>query len=51
MRACVLWKECMFGYAHSKKDLDKGDENFGRLYTGDIAKKDIDNFSTLLVEK
>ena len=44
-------KNVCLGYAHSKKDLDKGDENFGTLYTGDIAKKDIDNFFYIVGRK
>lgn len=34
---------CM-GYAEGKDDLQKGDENHGRLLTGDIAHKDADGF-------
>jgi acyl-coenzyme A synthetase/AMP-(fatty) acid ligase len=34
---------CM-GYAENKDDLMKGDENHGRLLTGDIAHKDADGF-------
>lgn len=32
------------GYAESKDDLIKGDENHGILHTGDIARKDKDGF-------
>lgn len=32
------------GYAESREDLDKGDENHGILHTGDIAKRDKDGF-------
>ena len=32
------------GYAECRGDLQKGDENMGVLYTGDIAKRDIDGF-------
>jgi long-chain acyl-CoA synthetase len=32
------------GYASSVADLEKGDENNGTLYTGDIARKDKDGF-------
>jgi len=32
------------GYAENKKDLTKGDENKGILYTGDLAKKDADGY-------
>lgn len=34
---------CM-GYAESPEDLAKGDENFGVLHTGDVARKDKDGF-------
>lgn len=37
-------KNVSMGYATSIKDLNKGDENKGILKTGDIAKKDSDNF-------
>lgn len=32
------------GYANNLNDLAKGDENFGKLYTGDIAYKDEDGY-------
>lgn len=32
------------GYANNINDLAKGDENFGKLYTGDIAYKDEDGY-------
>lgn len=32
------------GYAEVREDLIKGDENFGELHTGDIAKFDADGF-------
>lgn len=32
------------GYAEVREDLMKGDENFGELHTGDIAKFDADGF-------
>lgn len=32
------------GYAQDRKDLEKGDERFGRLETGDMAKRDEDGF-------
>lgn len=32
------------GYAESRADLQKGDENHGELHTGDIAKFDADGF-------
>jgi len=37
-------KNVSMGYATNVKDLNKGDENKGILKTGDIAKKDNDNF-------
>lgn len=32
------------GYSSSKKDLEKGDENNGKIFTGDLAYRDEDNF-------
>jgi acyl-coenzyme A synthetase/AMP-(fatty) acid ligase len=32
------------GYAESREDLLKGDDNNGVLYTGDIARRDIDGY-------
>lgn len=32
------------GYAENRKDLSKPDENCGKLYTGDMAKRDKDGF-------
>ena len=32
------------GYATNYLDLNKGDENRGKLFTGDLAKRDNDNF-------
>ena len=32
------------GYAEKRMDLRKGDENYGELHTGDIAKFDADGF-------
>ncbi len=32
------------GYSNSKKDLEKGDENNGKIFTGDLAYRDEDNF-------
>ncbi len=32
------------GYAESREDLNKGDENHGVLHTGDVARKDNDGF-------
>ena len=37
-------KNVSLGYARSLKDLKKGDENKERLFTGDLAYKDDDNF-------
>lgn len=37
-------KNVSMGYAESDHDLNKSDENNGVLYTGDLAKRDIDNF-------
>ncbi len=34
----------MLGYSEERNDLSKGDELKGKLYTGDIAYKDKDNF-------
>lgn len=34
----------MLGYAHSHRDLAKGDELFGKLHTGDIAAMDEDGY-------
>ena len=39
------------GYASSKMDLIKGDDNFGELLTGDLAKKDEDNFYFIVGRK
>lgn len=39
------------GYATSKKDLTKGDENFGKLITGDIVKRDEDGFLFIIGRK
>ena len=39
-----LGKNVSLGYAECKEDLIKGDENNGKLYTGDIAKRDADGF-------
>lgn len=32
------------GYANSREDLIKGDENFGIMHTGDLARRDADGF-------
>ena len=37
-------KNVSLGYADCKEDLIKGDENNGKLYTGDIARRDADGF-------
>tara|TARA_Y100000996_G_C22552871_1_gene654396 strand:+ start:293 stop:1675 length:1383 start_codon:yes stop_codon:yes gene_type:complete len=37
-------KNVSLGYCNSRKDLKKGDENKGRLFTGDLAYKDNDNY-------
>lgn len=39
-----LGKNVSLGYADCKDDLIKGDENNGKLYTGDIARRDADGF-------
>ena len=39
-----LGKNVSLGYADCKEDLIKGDENNGKLYTGDIARRDADGF-------
>ena len=41
-------KNVCLGYAENINDLSKGDENKGILKTGDIAKKDKDNFYYIL---
>jgi len=37
-------KNVSMGYAKSYLDLEKGDENQGKLFTGDLAKRDNENF-------
>ena len=37
-------KNVCLGYAEKAEDLLKGDENLGKLFTGDIAKKDQEGF-------
>ncbi len=37
-------KNVSLGYSNSKKDLKKGDENKGKIFTGDIAFKDENGF-------
>ena len=39
-----LGKNVCVGYADCKEDLIKGDENNGKLYTGDIARRDKDGY-------
>jgi acyl-CoA synthetase (AMP-forming)/AMP-acid ligase II len=39
------------GYAESAEDLAKGDENGGKLYTGDLAKKDSDGYYYIIGRK
>lgn len=39
------------GYALSVEDLSKGDENNGTLFTGDLAKRDKDNFYYIVGRK
>lgn len=39
------------GYAECGADLQKEDENQGILFTGDLAKRDIDNFYTIVGRK
>ena len=41
-------KNVCLGYAENIDDLSKADENKGILKTGDIAKKDKDNFYYIL---
>jgi acyl-coenzyme A synthetase/AMP-(fatty) acid ligase len=39
------------GYAENGSDLIKGDENNGMLYTGDLAKRDTENFYYIVGRK
>lgn len=49
----LIYKGCnvTLGYAESRKDLSKGDENKGKLITGDMAKRDIDGFYYIVGRK
>jgi len=44
-------KNVSLGYAECGEDLCKGDENFGILKTGDLAKRDSDNFYFIVGRK
>ena len=44
-------KNVSMGYALSKADLSKNDQNKGVLLTGDIAKRDHDGYYYIVVEK
>jgi acyl-coenzyme A synthetase/AMP-(fatty) acid ligase len=44
-------KNVSMGYATCSDDLKKGDENHGILYTGDLAKRDRENFYYLVGRK
>ena len=44
-------KNVSMGYATFYDDLKKGDENNGILYTGDLAKRDSDNFYYIVGRK
>jgi long-chain acyl-CoA synthetase len=39
------------GYASCGKDLSRGDDNKGVLFTGDVAKRDIDNYYYIVGRK
>lgn len=44
-------KNVTLGYAECALDLEKGDERFGRLETGDIAKRDQDGYYYIVGRK
>jgi long-chain acyl-CoA synthetase len=44
-------KNVSLGYAESRMDLQKGDENKGVLFTGDIAKRDEDDYYYIVGRK
>lgn len=44
-------KNVSMGYAENGNDLQKSDENLGVLYTGDLAKRDDDNFYYIVGRK
>ena len=44
-------KNVALGYAKNFKDLSKGDENKGILYTGDLATRDVDGYYYIVGRK